>query len=46
MTEEERTWTVCSTQGVWMSTEAEWTETKEIEVLRAAGPGLDLSGNK
>ena len=44
-TEEERAWTACPAR-VWMSTGAEWTETKEIEVLRVDAAGLDLAGNK
>lgn len=45
MTEEQRAWTACVAQGVWMSTEGQWTETKEIEMGKVGHAGLDLSGN-
>lgn len=46
MTEKDRAWTACPAQRVWMSTGAEWTETKETDVLGIDAPELDLSGNK
>lgn len=46
MTEEERAWMACPAQGVWMSTVAEWTETKDTEVLGTDTAGWDLSGRR
>ncbi len=46
MTEEQRAWRACPAQGVWMSTGPEGTETKEMEMVKVGGAGLDLSGHK